>query len=109
MCHHLRLSYALEIRAKEEEMSEQALNQMVGWALVDKDFCHRLLSNPVGASMRFDLSPDERQALCDIRAKSLEQLAKELCCWIESNAAGNGHQTLDEISKMLIPEKERIR
>lgn len=87
-------------------MSEQALNQMVGWALVDKDFRHRLLSNPVGASTRFDLTPEERQVLRNFRVNSLEQLAKELHRWMESNAAGNGHRPLDEISKMLIVTKE---
>lgn len=90
-------------------MSEQALNQMVGRALVDRDFCHRLLSNPAGASISFDLSPDERQALCDIRANSLKQLAKELCRWTESNVAGNGHRPLDQISEKPILGKERIR
>jgi len=87
-------------------MSEQALNQIVGEALVDKDFRHKLLSNPVGVSTRFDLAPEERQVLCDIRASSLEQLAKGLCRWIESNAAGNGHRLLDEISKTRILTKE---
>jgi len=83
-------------------MSEQALNQIVGWALVDKDFCHKLLSNPAGVSMSFDLTPEERQVLCDIRANSLGQLARELCGRIENNAAGNGHRPLGEISKMRI-------
>lgn len=87
-------------------MSEKALNQMVGWALVDKDFCHRLLLNPAGVSTGFDLTPEERRALCDIRANSLEQLAKELHCWMGDNAAGNGHRPLDEISKMRILTKE---
>lgn len=86
-------------------MSEQALNQMVGWALVDRDFCHALLSNPVGASTGYDLTPEERRVLCDIRANSLQQLAKELCRWIASNAAGNGHRPQDEIPKMLIVTK----
>jgi len=90
-------------------MSEQVLNQIVGWASVDKDFCHKLLSNPAGASTRFDLTPEERQALCDIRANSLEQLAKELYRWIESDAAGNGHRPLDEISKTLILTREEMR
>jgi len=86
-------------------MSEQALNQIVGWALVDKDFCDKLLSNPARISMSFDLTPEERQVLCDIRANSLEQLAGELYRWIESNAAGNGYRPLDEISKMRILAK----
>jgi hypothetical protein len=83
-------------------MSEQVLNQMIGWALVDRDFCHRLLANPAGVSTRFDLTPEERQILCDIRVNSLEQFAKELSRWIENNAPGNGHRRLDEISKMRI-------
>lgn len=87
-------------------MSEEALNRMVGWALVDKDFRHRLLSNPAGVSTRFDLTPEERQILCDIQVNSLEQLANELCRWIKSSAAGDGHRPLDEISKMRILTKE---
>jgi|GEM_PF-3025007 len=87
-------------------MSEQALNQMVGWALVDKDFRHKLLSNPAGTSISFDVTAEERQMLCDIRANSVEQLAMELCRWVESNAAGNGHRPLDEISKTRILAKE---
>lgn len=87
-------------------MSERGLNQVVGLALVDKRFRRKLLSDPAGASTRFDLTPQERQVLRDIRVNSLEQLAQELHSWLESNAAGNGHRSLDEISKRLEVGKE---
>ena len=58
-------------------MNYPVLEEVVGQAIIDRDFCAGLLS-------RFSLSPEETQVLMGIRADSLEAFAGQLHRWIES-------------------------
>ncbi len=62
-----------------------ALEEVVGQAIIDREFRARLLNGKrAGLLNRFDLTPEERQALMTIRAESLEGFAGQLCGWLET-------------------------
>jgi hypothetical protein len=61
------------------------LEEVVGQALIDRDFRAGLLNGGrAGLLSRFSLTPEETQALMSIRADSLEAFAGQLDRWIES-------------------------
>ncbi len=62
-------------------MSQAALSQVIGTALVDDGFRRVLLRDPQVALAPFDLATDERSALLGIRAHTLEQFAEQLVAW----------------------------
>lgn len=59
-------------------MSVNVLNQIVGEAIVNKDFCRGLLANPDVAVAGFDLRAEERALISGIRAQSVDHLARQL-------------------------------
>ena len=59
-------------------MSREAVNLLVGRAVVDRAFCALLLTRPREAAQEFDLSEAERQLLVRIRAGSLAAFAASL-------------------------------
>ena len=59
-------------------MSVNVLNQIVGEAIVNKDFCRGLLANPDVAVAGFDLRAEERALISSIRAQSVDHLARQL-------------------------------
>jgi hypothetical protein len=59
------------------------LEEVVGWALIDRDFCADLLNERRARALsRFNLTPEERQALLNIRAESLQSFAGQLAGWL---------------------------
>ena len=61
-----------------------ALEEVVGNAIVDREFRAGLLNGKRARLLRrFDLSPEETQAIMNIRADSLESFAGQLNRWIE--------------------------
>ena len=59
-------------------MRVQALNRIVGEAIVDREFRARLLADPRAAVSGFDLAADELELLATIRADSVDQFARQL-------------------------------
>ena len=59
-------------------MSREAIDKMIGEAMVNKRFRAILLSNPGKVAGSFHLSPEELQLLSNIRTHSLEELASRL-------------------------------
>ena len=76
-------------------MSVNVLNQIVGEAIVNKDFCRVLLANPGVAVAGFDLRAEERALISGIRAQSVDHLARELMAALKpehSAMAGGSRQ-----------------
>ncbi len=66
-------------------MTHPALEEIIGCAIIDRDFCAGLLNGKRARLIdRFDLTPDETQALMSIHADSLEAFAGQLYRWIEA-------------------------
>jgi hypothetical protein len=64
-------------------MKHKALQDLIGRAIVDRDFREDLVSgNRDGAVSDFDLSQDELDAIRSIDAGSFEELAGQLDDWI---------------------------
>ncbi len=64
-------------------MPAQAVQAIIGNALIDDDFCKALLNGSRGRVLQsFDLSGEEVEAIMAIRADSLEQFAGELHQWL---------------------------
>jgi len=59
-------------------MSRDAVEQMVGRAVIDRAFCSLLLASPADAAREYDLSEFERRLFARLRAGSLEELAQLL-------------------------------
>jgi len=59
-------------------VSLEALNQIIGEAIINKEFCRVLLLNPPAAVVNFDLAVEEVDLLTTIRAQSLDHLARRL-------------------------------
>jgi len=59
-------------------MSREAIDKIIGEALVNERFRAVLLSSPGKVAGSFHLSPEERQLLSNVRAGSLEELASQL-------------------------------
>lgn len=65
-------------------MSHRALQNLVGRAIVDRDFRDKLLNgNREQAIADFNLADDEICAISSIEAHSLEAFASELDDWLE--------------------------
>ena len=64
-------------------MSYEAIQAIVGTAILDKQFLHDLLNSRRELVIaRFDLTPEEQRAVTAICAETLEQFAYQLDDWI---------------------------
>ncbi len=80
-------------------MSLDALNQIIGEAIINKSFREALLTNPMGAVTGFDLAVEELDLIATIRARSLDHFARQLMAalsieddeGVESVFGRNGH------------------
>ena len=62
-----------------------ALEEVVGQAIIDGEFRAGLLNCKRARLLsRFDLTPEEAQAVMSICAESLESFASQLYSWIET-------------------------
>jgi len=73
-------------------MANAAITDILGGAIVDREFCAALLRNPLQAVVQFDLSLREREAIAAIRASCLEDFAAQLYAWMV--AEGNGYGSI---------------
>jgi hypothetical protein len=71
-------------------VSHEALQAIVGTALIDKEFRQAMLNGSRDRAIeQFELSPDEREVVMSIEAGTLEQFAWQLHNWImERQQAG---------------------
>jgi hypothetical protein len=68
-------------------MSASQLSAVLVNALADEGFCQNLLDAPDKALTRFDLSPDELNALSSIRANTIEEFAAGMVSWLSGGQA----------------------
>jgi hypothetical protein len=62
-----------------------ALEEIVGHAIIDREFCAGLLNGKRARLISpFNLTPEETQAVMSIRADSLQAFAGQLYRWIEA-------------------------
>jgi hypothetical protein len=73
-------------------MANAGLTDLLGGAIVDRQFCATLLRNPQAVLAKFDLSHEEREAIVSIRAISLDDFAAQLYAWMVGQ--GNGYGTV---------------
>lgn len=69
-------------------MSWQAINDILGKALLDQRFAEMLLMNPVRAVREgdFDLTAEELDVLLKIKAESIVDLSAKLLIQLENNS-----------------------
>lgn len=67
-------------------MAHEALQAVVGTAIVDSTFRRSLLNRSPEALRSFGLTPEESAAVLHINAKTMEGFAQELHGWITRNA-----------------------
>ena len=73
-------------------MANAGLIEMLGGAVVDRQFRSMLLHNPQSVLGTFDLTIEEREAVSSIRAASFEDFAAQLYAWMVGQ--GNGYGTI---------------
>lgn len=59
-------------------MSSESVHQMIGRAVIDRDFREQLLHSPAKASGEFSLTKWERSLVRSLRARTLEEFAQKL-------------------------------
>ena len=74
-------------------MAYAELEEVVGNAIIDRSFCADLLNGSRARVLsRFNLSSEEKQALMDIRAESLESFAGQLAGWMDARLQPAAYQ-----------------
>jgi hypothetical protein len=74
-------------------MAYAELEEVVGNAIIDRSFCADLLTGSRARVLsRFNLSSEEKQALMDIRAESLESFAGQLAGWMDARRQPAAYQ-----------------
>jgi len=85
-------------------MAYEALQAVIGTAVIDRAFCQALLHGPRRRVVKdFHLSLEEMDALLAIRAGTLEQLARQLDEWIMQQ------QNQIEPPALILPARTRAR
>jgi hypothetical protein len=77
-------------------MSASQLSAVLVNALADEYFCQSLLDAPNKALTRFDLSPDELDALSSIRASTIEEFAAGMVRWL-SGGQSTQHKSMPTV------------
>jgi len=74
-------------------MAYAELEEVVGNAIIDRNFRADLLNGSRASALaRFNLSPEEKQALMSIRAESLESFAGQLAGWLAAQPQPAAYQ-----------------
>jgi hypothetical protein len=73
-------------------MANAGLIDMLGGAIVDRQFRTMLLHNPQAVVGTFDLTNEEREAVASIQAVNFEDFAAQLYAWMVGQ--GNGYGTV---------------
>ena len=81
-------------------MSHQALQTIVGTAIIDQEFRQALLSSSERAVAGFDLTPEEFLVVTAIKVQTFEEFAEELDRWIVSTN-GRGKRSLVSPARAL--------
>ncbi|MCS6965060.1 hypothetical protein [Thermoflexus sp.] len=73
-------------------MSAAAIDELVGWALIDERIREDLLgSRRAEVLARYDLTEEERTWLLQVRAKDLTDFAAAAARWIEHRSPRDNH------------------
>ncbi len=73
-------------------MSAAAIDELVGWALIDERIRQDLLgSRRAEVLARYDLTEEERMWLLQVRAKDLTDFAAAAARWIEHRSERDNH------------------
>ncbi len=61
-------------------MSWKNLNEMIGMAAIDQQFCQKLLQSPISAidEQGYVLTPEEREIVATIRAADIQEFCEQL-------------------------------
>ena len=86
--------------------SHIGIQLIIGRALVDRDFCARLLSAPASVANEFELTPEEIDLLASLHADDLEQLATQVERWRSSLRTVHRETTLQKSELECIPEAQ---
>ncbi len=70
-------------------MAYEALQAVVGTAIVDSNFRRDLLKKAPGVLNSFELSPEEYEAIHAVQAKTFQGFVSELQSWITHDAVSN--------------------
>jgi hypothetical protein len=73
-------------------MANAGLIDMLGGAVTDRQFRAELIHNPRSVLATFDLTHEEREAVCSIKAGCFEDFAAQLYAWMVGQ--GNGYGTV---------------
>jgi len=73
-------------------MANAGLIDLLGGAVVDREFRSALISNPQAVIGTLDLTLEEREAIASIRASSFEDFAAQIYAWMVGQ--GNGYGTV---------------
>lgn len=71
-------------------MSNAGFVELLGGAIVDRQFRAALLRNPQAVLAPFDLTAEEREAVSCIRAGSFEDFAAQVYAWMVGQGNGYG-------------------
>ncbi|MFQ6057798.1 MAG: Franean1_4349 family RiPP [Anaerolineae bacterium] len=82
-------------------MSQEALQAIVGTAIIDRAFRQALLDSLEEAVAGFDLTPEELQAITSIKAESFEQFAGQLHRWIMETNGRRERPVFDSMARRL--------
>ena len=82
-------------------MSASQLSAVLVNALADERFCQKLLAKPDEALTRFDLSPDELDALSSIHASTIEEFAAGMVNWLSADQSAR-HQMVPAAASMMV-------
>jgi|GEM_PF-6248613 hypothetical protein len=73
-------------------MANAGLIDLLGGAVVDRQFRSTLIRDPQAVLGTFDLTLEECEAVCSIRALNFEDFAAQLYAWMVGQ--GNGYGTI---------------
>jgi hypothetical protein len=59
-------------------MSQDAVSQIIGRAVIDPEFRETLFSNPEQALQGYDLTEDDKEALKNLKQEDLEEFSTKL-------------------------------
>ena len=90
-------------------MSVEAVQMIVGTAVIDRRFRQTLLEKPAAAIKPFELAPDEYAVVLAIEANTLEQFARKIDEWITAKAAERRDNQQDNLTIVWQTERLALR
>jgi len=87
-------------------MARIALQNLLGAALIDREFCEELLTKrQLVLLIQFELTDEERELVMSIKADSFQDLAEELYDWLQSRGDLKVLQPAHIVSRKIPPDE----